>query len=661
MSRSVVCAAIAAVIVVAAAAPRPARSCGPDFEIQYLAQRDATMLELEEGVFTTEAALLVSVPARRYVIAVNEPEGARDRGGAVERWLYALGANAFHAGHGDAAVKVFEALLALPPDLRRHRSTWAAYMLGRLTGRDQWFREVRALVNAGFDDELGLAASGLGLEASHERGRGHLLASVRLYAEQAAHGHPDGATGLLLIARNAIGGSDEPVLLADPLGQRLLGAYLYTRAHELSGGERARLWRMLAAIPGVAGADRLAAVAYRDGAWELAGTLARSAPDATLSRWVRAKLALRDGDRVTAARLLGTVEDGLAAPRCPGDFPGGLGNVERVRTERMILALATDHPVEAMAHAWGGKSSFDAVYVAERVLTIDELRAFVAATAPTPTSEPDEAWAEMSRERLRNLLGRRLMRTGRFAEAPPYLSDGLRPTAAAYTGALADADATADPIARARALYEASRIARASGMELLGTEHSPDWAVVNGQFDLDVGWWNNADEPEADAAAAANDDDAAAAAPRTEPRAAAPSPWTTSAERARVAASAPWTPRRFHYRYTASELAEAAAEATPPRSQAFAALLCHATRYVFNRDRTRVDALWQHYVRDGATVNFAATFGITCPEPEFDRARRYLRPAPSRGLRIALAAVVLSLVWLMWLLWRRRRAILVTP
>ncbi|MFP2931687.1 hypothetical protein ACLESO_42190, partial [Pyxidicoccus sp. 3LG] len=36
---------------------------------------------------------------------------------------------------------------------------------------------------------------------------------------------------------------------------------------------------------------------------------------------------------------------------------------------------------------------------------------------------------------------------------------------------------------RARALYEAARLARKDGMEILGTETAPDWSQTDGYYD----------------------------------------------------------------------------------------------------------------------------------------------------------------------------------
>lgn len=582
--------------LVLAAAPPPARACGPDFPIELLGQRPTTIAELEDGVFLELAGALVPAPTARYRVVDDRGEVDPAGESAIERALYATGAEAFHAGDHAAAERAFTQLLALPPALRRHRSTWAAYSLGRLrAGADAIaaYRHVRELVAAGFLDEGGLAASSLGQEA---RLHDDLVVTVRLYAEQAAHGHAAGATSLLLVARDAVEREAEGALVADPVGRRLLATYLRARGGELTAAQRARLWAALlgpapdpapagADLP-AAGADLLAAAAYRDGDLALARRLARRADDTRLARRVRAKLAVVDGDRAAAAALLASIDDG-----------GDGGDAPRVCGERAILAARDDRFVEAMAHAWAMRAHHpDVLYLAERVLTIDELIAFVAALPPADPGR-DGRW-RVDPMTLRQLLGRRLLRAGRADEAIPYLAPPHRRAAVAYAGALARGRRAADPLDRAEGLYEASLLARRHGLELLGTAHAPDWEHHDARYD--VGAYLPAEDP---------------------------GPWRTPAEVARVAASAPAWSGRYHYRHVASALAEEAADLLPTTSQAFAATLCWSARHVRYVDEDRVEALWDRYIDEGPAVDFAPSFGHECPAPDFARLRA-ARPRP---------------------------------
>ena len=92
---------------------------------------------------------------------------------------------------------------------------------------------MRELVRQGFDDPLGLAVASLGEEARPLLRKGDDVGAIRLYAEQAAHGSTSGATSLLFMARAIV--RDEARLqqvLREPLGQRLIATYAWTRGQE---------------------------------------------------------------------------------------------------------------------------------------------------------------------------------------------------------------------------------------------------------------------------------------------------------------------------------------------------------------------------------------------------------------------------------------------
>lgn len=620
----------------------PALACGPDFPDLLLVGRSHTLLDLPEAWFLDEAPTLVPRPAEAFeaiegvdrdtaelrgvdydvssrIAAMRlapNPVAAWSRGNGLPEdvRLYTAGAVAWHQDDHDAAVSAWQGVLALPADQRRLRGAWAAYMLAEAVGAGDPsfpFERVRDEVRAGMADPLGLAVASYGEQARRRLWDGDEAGAVQLYAEQAALGSVGGATSLLFVARGLAGSARWRDLVGDPLVLDLLVLYAWSHPAELGPNTMTADDLLAAAPPGpVRGADRLAALAYATGDYDRASGWASRAAS-PLGAWVRAKLALRSGDLAAAAA---EYDDVVRTLPTDGDvFDGAQGRFTRCRLleERGTLALARGEyaaaldalvaATEAVAYdpyastpvAWE-----DAAYVAERVLTVDELADWVdrrGAVGPYSTAY----------DRLRALLARRLMREGQFERAFPYFDD--RPTLAAarsYADAIARSRG-GTRVERARALLEAGWTAR-PGLYLFGTEGPPDYVAFDGNY---ARWWDEQAEPE----------DAR---------------WLTVAERARSDASAPRPDARFHYREVAADHAVAAADLLPPTTQAYAMALCQAASYVRDRDPERFQALWRRYVATGPIVSM--DFGYACPTPDWDAAdERIARDAAQTRRRVA--------------------------
>ncbi|PXV58285.1 hypothetical protein SAMN04487785_105152 [Dyella jiangningensis] len=540
-----------------------------------------------------------------------------------------------------------------------------------------------------------------------------LKRAITLYAAQAGHQSDSAVNSLVAVADFSM---RQPQLLDQlidsPVAQRLLVAYALARM----GGEPddtaanaakpkvdPRLTALVQAIKKrgldhVAGADRLASLAYSLGNYDLAATLAGES-SGPLADWVRAKLALQKGDMAAANAAYAAAAK--AFPKA--DDPQAAlepGNVHLILGEQGVLALARGEYVEAMGHLYDAASAVggdgneyedegdgvgmgygnDAAYVAERVLTVDELKRFVDARAPeslNPKDKPADGYYRSLplADNLRWLLARRLMRAGRYDEAFAYFPKdddpriamqddngkpqpaNLRSKARAYAQAMHDGQHAWTDIGKAQALYAAAVIARENGMEILGYEQSPDFQDNGGSFQGGSGQ-----------------------APESLKQA-----YVTDGERQRYADSVARPDYRFHYRYIAADEASRAADLLPPRSQAFAAVLCQATGWMLEgppdyedhyqyygdpkpdqpSERERhAAALYQRYVKQGPYVAWAADFGRDCEEPDFDGARALKRSAQVRAVKHAvrdyfpyeLGAFVLVVAGFAgWLARRRRR------
>lgn len=235
------------------------------------------------------------------------------------------------------------------------------------------------------------------------------------------------------------------------------------------------------------------------------------------------------------------------------------------------LHLERSDFVQALQTLLAGELWNDAAFVAERVLTAKELKAYV-----------DQHWGETKTNsddlmsKLRYLLGRRLVREGRYEEAGGYLPPPYDQVLARYAAALQiGRDESRSRIERARALFTAAWLARHDGMELMGTEGAPDGFAEGGNFEvpdlaqqLRSGFYRAVDYSK-------------------------PEPIVTkkpivlrvsTKERARLTKSKPEPDVRFHYRIIASALALQAAALLPDDSEELADVVNCAGLWVKETD-----------------------------------------------------------------------------
>ena len=534
---------------------------------------------------------------------------------------YTAGAVSFLHGDKDGARTHFQAVVSLPEaEQRRSRELWAHFMLGRMAVQSgdqeeavKQFQATRAVVRNGMPDPLGLALASYGEEARGAWQQGAVAQAVELYATQAAYGSQTALNSLVTIAGLIL--KDYDLLdkgIQDARTRRLL--FICVNGNNSQAfyvgpdtGDRddktvqevkdSNVDKIEAALERhqlkkVAGAGLLAAAAYHDGRFDLAEKLA-ALENAPISEWVKAKLDLRKGNRNAALSAYEKALEGFAAAK--GDASEEL---REIRAETGVLKVSRGEYAQALdlfygaalnagsdSSAWNGFEDYwgDAAYLAERVLTIDELRDYVNHHAAAAGADKEQS----ASTRLRSILARRLMREGRRGEAFRYFDDkDVRSAAQSYAKALDEANRAWWPgFLKAKAWMTAARIARKNGMEILGYERGPDEAMWDGNF------------PPWDAKAG----DA----------------FESEDERKRVAASKPALNVRFQYRLTAVDEAKHAADLLPVKSQAFAAVLCEASEWVIDRQPELAQELYVRYVRNGAYVLWGKTFGETCPAANF--------------------------------------------
>ncbi|MBV7550855.1 hypothetical protein KW841_00695 [Pseudomonas sp. PDM28] len=680
-----------------------ALACGPDFPMRLLDNRGQSLAELPEGNFSFEISRLGhAISGLKNVTAgadygdqpdaVALREQAEQAGLSAEqqvlvkhlrgltnahqvetegtqlppelRW-YLAGAVAFGAGDNALAAGYFKKVLALPAEQRASRSTWAAYSLGRalfamsaeanaapdlLEQSAKAFEQTRQLSIDGFSDPLELGVASLGEEARVVRTAGDWNRAIELYATQNLHGSAVGYTSLKLLMADLMTLPEDQVaeLLKGQPVQQLVTASLISRLGWSFGEQPPNELKMIKLLQNstrgsLENADRLAAMNYQQGDYASAKAFLEHAGDGGLAWWLRAKLAVRDGDKNAAAAAYAKAaqafpqNESWGERRTPDYDYETLQPKCRVEGESAILALQRGDYLQAFDQLYRSQSIywFDAATVAERVLTLEELKHYVDTQVPAPPplsqQERDNYVPLPVAASLRNLLGRRLLREGHYEQALAYFdNDGLRHKARLYGEQRQAADSAWWPTRRAAALFNAAWTAREWGMDILGYEMAPDYATFGGNYilenaELKVGPLMAEDEVKRQQASAAQPD------------------------------------QRYHYRFVATALASRAADNLPHTSQAFAAVLCEASGW--NSSLEEQSAIYQRYVKEGPYVEWAADFGHQCPYPDFenadkryvtqvtDAARSALRPYKTPlqvGSVLAFAAAAL-------LLFKRRR------
>ncbi|MEM8996179.1 MAG: hypothetical protein AAGF23_15435 [Acidobacteriota bacterium] len=522
---------------------------------------------------------------------VDIPEGL-----PAELRLYLEGAEAYRRGDFDRAAERWRALLELPADDRRERTVMAHYMLGRAlprtdeaadgpsTGRVDdavgHFAAVRRLAGDGWRDDLGLAHESLGWEARLDLYRGRIPRALELYAEQLQADDPTAADSIT-IACSHLTRADGEALSAAAADATTRDIYsLYLAAYDFHGEAAARWLDAAVAEPAdIAAAGTLAWVAYQHGRFPDAERWLDAAPDSDpFVPWLRSKLAARAGDFETARAQL--VEASRALAREPERIMFGSRNgywqwaaAEQARAEAGAIELERGRYAEALDKVLRAGYWIDAAYLAERVMTVEELRAYVEETWPDGAeSEPTSGYfggaTPFGRDaiavEIRYLLARRLARDGRWGEARGFFPEHLRGAAVEIRDQIARSDDRSLPkVDRADALWRVARSLRQDGLELVGTELDPDWNIWGAHYDL-------GDFARSDAR-------------------------TDEEERARRARPRP--NRRFHYRYVAAELGWRAAELLPDQSEQTARVLATAGTWLKNLDPDRADRFYKALVR----------------------------------------------------------------
>ena len=449
---------------------------------------------------------------------------------------YHRGALAFRDREFDKAITAWQTLLARPKSGRHYRSVWAAYMLGRCAIEQEreeeavkWFQQTRALAKDGFADGPGLAADSYGWEALAEWTQDHQEQAAKLYLTQLATGDESAVFSLKsLIPDWYNGGTTAPATPGDkskqgeptleqvlvkvanaPLLRRIMTAHVLATetieewAYEdnSTDAEKSRSHRWLKAINdahihGVEDSDSLGWVAYASGDYKAAkGWLDQCTSGSALSLWLRTKFLQREGKLDEALKTMQKSVD-LLDKSSPPLSPFRSYYYHRMLAYRTTMSTTAHADLatlylghgdfdKALGHFEHTLQTTDWAYVAERLLTTDELIQHVEKTFPWGPAEQQKAAKVDFREydtpdpppglSLRHLLAKRLVREDRYDEARRYMPEQYRAQLDEYVNSL---NSAANPkltkMKRARAYFHAAALLMNHGWEIMATTGEPD-------------------------------------------------------------------------------------------------------------------------------------------------------------------------------------------
>ncbi len=447
--------------------------------------------------------------------------------------LYLNGAVKYHANDFKGAAAEWEKILALPKKARHFKSTWAAFMIGKsyLSTREQqkavlYFEQTRKLAQEGYVDSLNLSDESVGWQALAEYELKNYAASISHYLK-----HMDvNSLNRLCLKISQTTDDTIPNIVKDQTSRNVLLGWAVSRPYwnALAYGEDfnykdffGRLLKSLEALgkkDTVDYADRVAWLYYNRGNIENAKRwVGLSKLKTPLAQYVDFKITLREGKIEDAVSKLSHLIPMFTRSKDNGVFFNeDLGRM--LNSEMAVLRLSRKEYLKAFELLLRGKYWEDIAYVAEKVLTTEELEGFLKQSKFHPDLLAKQIWFRWSsinlRERednafpadslkvdgqtlleaLNYLLARRYVREGRWDQAialmprkgPMNEDIDLKMKLLELKRLMtAGTDEKYSRYARGKAYFDAALLTRQYGMQLMGTELDPDGFVDKGSFPYD--------------------------------------------------------------------------------------------------------------------------------------------------------------------------------
>lgn len=351
----------------------------------------------------------------------------------IEFRFYTYGSDAYRAKQFEEAIIHWKKIVNLPGEERQFRGVWAEFMLGKAAlhldpkTAGEHFQAMRKMVQEDYPDPLELRSSSLGWEALGERNAGNYVRAAALYKKQIETGSPQDARtafeSIGSVTSSAL--SERPIrdeLLADPLLGDLMLTAISNGGGRLIQGEEWINYLDEHRHSEVISKHVLsiAARSYRSGRLEDASAwIDRYEGDSPYGNWIRAKLALRDGDQDKAVRLLQESIDSF--PVDEGEYR--LSRASRIEADQGVLRLNRKEYSKALTLFLKSGYERDAAYIAFYVLTVDELKDYVESHPENQKEKVNGVYdTYQSIPSTRKILAIRYARDDNWIEATKYYS-----------------------------------------------------------------------------------------------------------------------------------------------------------------------------------------------------------------------------------------------
>ena len=481
--------------------------------------------------------------------------------------IYLKGAVAYHVQSFDQAKTQWTRLLSLPPEQRKNRSTWAAFMLGKtclvtdVTSAPSYFMQTRELAEHGFKDSLDLAWESLGWQGMAEMKTGHFKEALQCYHLQLQK-ETDSYEAVNSLTECCRGLDSQkqidPEIMKDPALRKIVLKFLQTQDHCYNPQRYSNAVRKAEIQIDKEDADYLVWISYTGGdyrtAWEWIAVAKELGPK---GKWIQSKLLLREGKIKEGLDLLREI-----AASFPEDYQ------PMVYAETGLLHLGRKEYIEALDTFLRGDLWTDAAYIAERVLTISELENYIH-------NRKEESYAK----ELHSLLARRYARAKQWNKAvkiDPFYEDLISYVQKAGNQKLSKEE-------RAKCLFWAGVLMHRYGMTYTGTEVDPDCAMIKGLLYCAI------------------TDKRIQGANKERIKNVSENFWEVLSpsedEKKRIAQTIPAPNKRFHYRYIAADYLWQAAALLPDNNERTARMLYEAGSFLKDRDPEAADKFYKALVR----------------------------------------------------------------